>query len=132
MTRSYSITDDSSETAELVADGLSRDEAIVQLFQSGLPLHRCYVTCWDESTIEEDGTHPIEWQKSGEEFMADIFNVPVTGHTVEVERQRALEEALQCLTRVAPLLLESSQDEEYRYAKAVTHRVDAAIHAEPS
>jgi hypothetical protein len=122
----YSITDDSSEPAEVLADALSRDEAILRLLQSEISLHHLYVTCWDKSEVKEHGTHPIFWENA-DEFLADNFNIPVASQTWETEVQRALEEAFQCLTRVAPLLLDIDEPEEYRYVKAVGHRVQVAL-----
>ena len=123
---SYTISYD----GETVADDISRTKAIRELLEHKR-WYWCTITCWDHREIEEDGVPMIEWQKNGEVFLADIFNVPVQSQMFEVERTRALVEALQCLARITPLLIDVDEPEEYDYAKAVMERLDVALEAEP-
>ena len=135
---SYSITDDSTDPAEVVADGLSRKMAIRTLLLQDAPLHWQYVTCWDESTVEEDGTHPIEWQKSGEEFLHDVFQIPAVQTAAQApvkELIKAAEEALECIPDLEfPAGAPESDDPLYeglreasRYTEAVRARLNAVL-----
>jgi len=124
-TLELTITDDENE--ERVADELGRAEAIRCLLVQSGPLHWFSVTAWDASTVEEDGTHPIVWQKNGEEFLHDVFAYPpsrIAEMDSDHELKMASEEALHAFRRLAPLV---DDEEERAYAKALIARLDAVL-----